>query len=77
MSGAGASSTIREGQNWLIHLLYLRREHGKCLDVIERELKECKGLCEYAIYVKGAGPRGGGAGRAGPPHAAGHDVRQA
>lgn len=61
MSGTGASGTIREGQNWLIHLLYLRREHSKCLDVIERELRECKGLCEYAIYVKGPTLPGGGA----------------
>jgi hypothetical protein len=42
----------KEKRNWLIHLLYVRQDFKECLKVIEDQLKICKGLCEYAIYVK-------------------------
>ena len=46
------SSTQRIKRNWLIHQLYIRQEYEECLKVIEAQLSECKGLCEYPIYVK-------------------------
>jgi len=45
-------STIRERRNWLIHVYYVRQDFFDCLVLIEDQLTECKGLCEYAIYVK-------------------------
>ncbi|GET93301.1 hypothetical protein, conserved [Leishmania tarentolae] len=44
---------IRERRNWLIHLLYVRQEYSNCLQVIEAQLYETGGTCEYALYVKG------------------------
>ncbi len=34
-------------------MLYVRHEMDECQALIEEQLKECGGLCEYAIYVKG------------------------
>ncbi|KAJ9472868.1 Bardet-Biedl syndrome 4 protein-like protein [Diplonema papillatum] len=45
-------TTIREKRNWLIHLLYTRQDYFDCLMLIEEQLTESRGLCEYAIYVK-------------------------
>eukprot|EP01006_Ploeotia_vitrea_P030512 TRINITY_DN62906_c0_g1_i1.p1 TRINITY_DN62906_c0_g1~~TRINITY_DN62906_c0_g1_i1.p1 ORF type:complete len:441 (-),score=29.92 TRINITY_DN62906_c0_g1_i1:114-1436(-) len=47
-----APTTQREKKNWLIHLLYVRQDFKDCLGLIDEQLQECKGLCEYAIYVK-------------------------
>jgi Bardet-Biedl syndrome 4 protein len=44
----------------LIHILYCRQEFSDCLLLIEEQLKECKGLCEYALYVKGLIKRSSG-----------------
>ncbi|KEG13380.1 BBS4-like protein 4 [Trypanosoma grayi] len=44
---------IRERRNWLIHHLYTRQEYVECLSVIEAQLRESEGVCEYALYVKG------------------------
>lgn len=44
---------IRERRNWLIHILYVRQEYSNCLQVIEAQLRETEGTCEYALYVKG------------------------
>lgn len=60
-SGAGASTAaqlvdlkdLRERRNWLIHQLYIRQEYVSCLSVIEAQLRETDGTCEYALYVKG------------------------
>ena len=38
--------------NWRIHATFTRGEYSKCMEVIERQLKDTKGLCEYALYVK-------------------------
>lgn len=46
------SSTQRVKRNWLIHQLYIRSEFHECLKVIEAQLSECRGLCEYPLYVK-------------------------
>lgn len=46
-------SSIRERRNWLIHQLYTRQEFANCLSVIEAQLKDTEGTCEYALYVKG------------------------
>ena len=45
-------STVRECANWEIHILYCRMDYKECLQLIERQLAECKGLCEYPTYVK-------------------------
>ena len=45
-------STRNDRRNWQIHLLFCRNEHKECLRIIEEQLKECAGMCEYAIYVK-------------------------
>ncbi|CAM9913416.1 unnamed protein product [Discosporangium mesarthrocarpum] len=42
----------RERRNWQIYLAFIRREYPKCLEMIEDQLKECNGMCEYPIYVK-------------------------
>eukprot|EP01063_Lacrimia_lanifica_P034666 TRINITY_DN644_c0_g1_i1.p1 TRINITY_DN644_c0_g1~~TRINITY_DN644_c0_g1_i1.p1 ORF type:complete len:437 (+),score=219.60 TRINITY_DN644_c0_g1_i1:59-1369(+) len=42
----------KEKLNWLIHLLYTRHNHKLCLMLVEEQLEECRGLCEYAIYIK-------------------------
>ena len=43
---------VREQRNWLINLLYVRYEFEECKKVIEEQLRESDGMCEYAIYVK-------------------------
>ena len=45
-------SSAREKRNWYIGLLYVRQEYSECLVVIEDQLRECGGLCEYPLYVK-------------------------
>eukprot|EP00405_Crypthecodinium_cohnii_P034770 CAMPEP_0206533174 /NCGR_PEP_ID=MMETSP0325_2-20121206/4805_1 /ASSEMBLY_ACC=CAM_ASM_000347 /TAXON_ID=2866 /ORGANISM="Crypthecodinium cohnii, Strain Seligo" /LENGTH=430 /DNA_ID=CAMNT_0054029761 /DNA_START=28 /DNA_END=1317 /DNA_ORIENTATION=- len=42
----------REKKNWLINLFYVRQEFKECSEVIEEQLSESNGLCEYALYVK-------------------------
>lgn len=44
---------LRERRNWFIHQLYVRQEYVECLSVIEAQLRETEGTCEYALYVKG------------------------
>jgi Bardet-Biedl syndrome 4 protein len=51
-SSSAAPTTRRERRNWQIHLAYVGNEHKECLRLIERQLKECAGMCEYPIYVK-------------------------
>ncbi|KAG5464056.1 hypothetical protein LSCM1_00236 [Leishmania martiniquensis] len=46
-------SLTRERRNWLIHILYVRQEYRNCHRVIEAQLRETGGTCEYALYVKG------------------------
>lgn len=43
---------LRERANWLIHMQYIRQEYDTCLATIDEQLKECRGLAEYPIYVK-------------------------
>ena len=49
---ANAPTTLLQKRNWQIHLQYSRGEYANCLNTIERQLKESKGLSEYALYVK-------------------------
>ena len=51
---AADPSTISFAQNWVIYQLYVRQEYDECLAKIEAQLKLCNGLCEYAVFVKGA-----------------------
>ena len=39
-------------KNWLIHQAYISGNFRECLQLIEDELREYHGLCEYPIYVK-------------------------
>ncbi|NXY76996.1 BBS4 protein, partial [Glareola pratincola] len=41
-----------ERKNWLIYLLYVRRDYEECKAVIKEQLQESHGLCEYAVYVQ-------------------------
>lgn len=50
---ATQAQAIRERRNWLIHVLYVRQEYTDCLALIEEQLRECRGQCEYPLYVKG------------------------
>lgn len=50
---ANIAQQVRERRNWLIHLLYVRQETSECLKLIEEQLREAEGLCEYALFVKG------------------------
>ncbi|XP_055674713.1 Bardet-Biedl syndrome 4 protein isoform X2 [Falco peregrinus] len=43
---------IVERKNWLIYLLYVRRDYDECKAVIKEQLQESQGLCEYAVYVQ-------------------------
>eukprot|EP00761_Pharyngomonas_kirbyi_P009489 gb/GECH01009505.1/.p1 GENE.gb/GECH01009505.1/~~gb/GECH01009505.1/.p1 ORF type:complete len:424 (+),score=102.03 gb/GECH01009505.1/:1-1272(+) len=42
-----------EKKNWLIHLLYTQQRYDECLSVLEKQLKDSQGLCEYALFIKG------------------------
>lgn len=44
---------IIERRNWLIHLHYVHKNFDKCKDVIEQQLAESGGMCEYALFAKG------------------------
>jgi Bardet-Biedl syndrome 4 protein len=50
--GGKTHAYLREKSNWLIHDLYVRQEFDECLAIIESQLEEANGLCEYPIYVK-------------------------
>lgn len=52
-SAAADLGDLRERRNWLIHQLYTRQEYLNCLAVIEAQLRDTEGTCEYALYVKG------------------------
>ncbi|NXL98736.1 BBS4 protein, partial [Tyrannus savana] len=43
---------ILERKNWLIYLLYVRRDYEECKAVIKEQLQESQGLCEYTVYVQ-------------------------
>ncbi|KAM8780837.1 BBSome complex member BBS4 isoform 2-T2 [Rhynchonycteris naso] len=47
-----AEFPILEKQNWLIHMHYIRKDYESCKAVINEQLQETEGLCEYAIYVQ-------------------------
>jgi len=38
--------------NWLIHLLYIRKDFKQCMEIIDEQLTATNGMNEYAIYVK-------------------------
>ena len=46
------ATTLRERQNWLIHMQYIRQEYDDALKTIDQQLKDCRGMAEYPIYVK-------------------------
>ena len=52
MAQYGIHGILRERKNWLINLLYLRQEYEQCKEIVEQQLRECHGMCEFAIYVK-------------------------
>ncbi|XP_020894361.1 Bardet-Biedl syndrome 4 protein [Exaiptasia diaphana] len=43
---------VYERRNWLIHLHYVRKEFDKCKALIEDQLQETQGMCEYALYAQ-------------------------
>ncbi|CAG0922808.1 unnamed protein product, partial [Notodromas monacha] len=38
-------------RNWLIHLHFVRQEHDICKRLIEEQLDETRGMCEYANFI--------------------------
>ncbi len=52
-SSSSAAISISEKKNWLIHLLYIRQNYQQCLKMIDETLKECRGMVEYPLYIKG------------------------
>jgi len=51
-AAGGTKPVAREKKNWLINLLYVRQEFKECMEIVEEQLRESNGMCEYAIYVK-------------------------
>ena len=49
---SNAPINIREKQNWLIHIQFLRQEYDDCIKLIEEMLEDSQGKSEYALYVK-------------------------
>ena len=47
-----AGVVLRERLNHLIHTQYIRQDYDACMATIEQQLKECRGVAEYPIYVK-------------------------
>lgn len=45
--------TLQERRNWRIFAAFARRDYPECLQIIEDQIWKCKGLAEYAMYVKG------------------------
>eukprot|EP00796_Vickermania_ingenoplastis_P005151 gene5151-3701_t len=43
----------RDRRNWFLYQLFVRQEYASCLSVIESQLRETGGACEYALYLKG------------------------
>ncbi len=41
-----------EGQNWLLHLYYIRKDFKACKEIIKEQLSATNGMCEYAMYVQ-------------------------
>lgn len=52
VSPTSSGEVIHERHNWLIHQLYVRREYTDCENVIDTQLRESGGKCEYALFVK-------------------------
>lgn len=48
------STTARERRNWLLHMLYVRNEYDECVKLADEILRQCHGLVEYPLYIKGA-----------------------
>ena len=46
------NSTLMYKRNWQIHAAFTRGEYSRSMEVIEKQLKDTKGLCEYALYIK-------------------------
>lgn len=53
MSCLGPELPQLERRNWFIHLHFLRKEYDICKNLIEIQLKETQGMCEYALYIQG------------------------
>lgn len=51
--GTGEGVVLRERRNWRIFSTFARQEYPECLGIIEEQLRECNGLAEYPIFVKG------------------------
>lgn len=47
-----AEKNTRDRRNWYLYQLFARQEYARCLNVIEGQLRETGGTCEYALYLK-------------------------
>lgn len=51
--GRGPQVDSPEKLNWMIHLAYVQKDYTGCKTLVEHQLKETAGNCEYALYVNG------------------------
>ncbi|XP_028391748.1 Bardet-Biedl syndrome 4 protein-like [Dendronephthya gigantea] len=50
--GKAPEFPIYERRNWLIHLHYVRKDIENCKALIDEQLNESQGICEYALYIQ-------------------------
>jgi len=50
---AAQRSTLRERNNSLIHICYVRKDYTECLRLVEEQLRACNGQSEYPLYIRG------------------------
>ncbi|CAB4013157.1 Bardet-Biedl syndrome 4 [Paramuricea clavata] len=50
--GKAPDLPIYERRNWLIHLHYVRKDIENCKSLIDEQLNESQGMCEYALYIQ-------------------------
>ena len=48
-----AATTLTKRENQFIHMSFVKKDFKECLQAIEKQLHECNGQSEYALYVKG------------------------
>lgn len=49
----GSTFAPLEKRNWLIHLLYVKKDYLRCMKLIDEQIEVTKSKCEYPLYVKG------------------------
>ena len=53
MAQQALRSTLRERNNSLIHMCYVRKDYVECMRLVEEQLRACSGQSEYPLYIRG------------------------